>query len=139
MQVTSGTMGMPTATVRLRGPDGIIHTVAAIGTGPVDATYKAIDQIVNVPCTLLEFNIHAITEGIDALGEVTVRIQSESSSTTMDPQSEVEYVRIYGGHGADTDIIVASAKAYINALNKLIIAQTEGTEKVQNDFGVMLG
>ena len=139
MQVTSGTMGMPTATVRLRGPDGIVHTVAAIGTGPVDATYKAIDQIVNVPCTLLEFNIHAITEGIDALGEVTVRIQSDSSATTMDPQSEVEYVRIYGGHGADTDIIVASAKAYINALNKLIIAQTEGKEKVQNDFGVMLG
>jgi 2-isopropylmalate synthase len=80
LQVTSGTMGMPTATVRLRGPDGIIHTVASIGTGPVDATYKAIDSIVNVPCTLLEFNIHAITEGIDALGEVTVRIQSESGA-----------------------------------------------------------
>ena len=139
LQVTSGTIGMPTASIRLRGPDGVIHTVSAIGTGPVDATYKAIDQIVNVPCTLLEFNIHAITEGIDALGEVTVRIQSDSSATTMDPQSEVEYVRVYGGHGADSDIIVASAKAYINALNKLIIAQTEGTEKVQNDFGVMLG
>ncbi|MCL4269781.1 MAG: 2-isopropylmalate synthase [Anaerolineales bacterium] len=139
LQVSCGTMGMPTATVRLRGPDGVIHTQAAIGTGPVDATYKAIDQIVNVPCTLLEFNIHAITEGIDALGEVTVRIQSEGGSTTMDAQREVEYIRVYGGHGADTDIIVASAKAYINALNKLIIAQTEGTEKMKNDFGVMLG
>ncbi len=139
MQVTCGTMGMPTATVRLRGPDGIIHTQAAIGTGPVDATYKAIDAIVNVPCTLLEFNVHAITEGIDALGEVTVRIQGENGHTTMDAQSEVEYSRVYGGHGADTDIIVASAKAYINALNKLIVAQTEGTEKVPNDFGVMLG
>lgn len=139
MQVSCGTMGMPTATVRLRGPDGVIHTVAAIGTGPVDATYKAIDLIVNVPCTLLEFNIHAITSGIDALGEVTVRIQSNNGKSTMDAQSEVEYSRVYGGHGADTDIIVASAKAYITALNKLIIAQTEGTEKVQNDFGVMLG
>ncbi len=139
LQVTSGTMGMPTATVRLRGPDGIIHTVASIGTGPVDATYKAIDSIVNVPCTLLEFNIHSITEGIDALGEVTVRIQSESGNTSMDPQSEVEYSRVYGGHGADTDIIVASAKAYINALNKLIISQTEGTEKVKDNIGVMLG
>jgi 2-isopropylmalate synthase len=139
MQVTCGTMGMPTATVRLRGPDGVVHTIAAIGTGPVDATYKAIDSIVNVPCTLLEFNIHAITEGIDALGEVTVRIQSENGQSTMDAQSEVAYARVYGGHGADTDIIVASAKAYINALNKLIIAQTEGTEKVKNDFGVMLG
>jgi 2-isopropylmalate synthase len=57
----------------------------------------------------------------------------------MDAQSEVQYNRVYGGHGADTDIIVASAKAYINALNKLIIAQTEGNEKTQNDFGVMLG
>lgn len=139
MQVSCGTMGMPTATVRLRGPDGVIHTVAAIGTGPVDATYKAIDLIINVPCTLLEFNIHAVTAGIDALGEVTVRIQSDNGKSTMDAQSEVEYSRVYGGHGADTDIIVASAKAYINAVNKLIIAQTEGTEKVQNDFGVMLG
>ncbi|HET7145037.1 MAG TPA: 2-isopropylmalate synthase [Anaerolineales bacterium] len=140
MQVSCGTMGMPTATVRLRGPDGVIHTVAAIGTGPVDATYKAIDSIVNVPCTLLEFNIHAITEGIDALGEVTVRIQSDNNGhTTMDAQSEVSFARVYGGHGADSDIIVASAKAYINALNKLIIAQTEGTEKVKDNIGVMLG
>ena len=139
MQVTCGTMGMPTATVRLRGPDGVIHTKAAIGTGPVDATYKAIDEIVNVPCTLLEFSVHAITEGIDALGEVTVRIQSEKGSFTMDAQSEVEYSRVYGGHGADSDIIVASAKAYINAMNKLIIAQTEGTGKTKDDFGVMLG
>jgi len=139
MQVTSGTMGMPTATVRLRGPDGIIHTVASIGTGPVDATYKAIDSIVKVPCTLLEFNIHAITEGIDALGEVTVRIQSEGGAVTMDAQREVQFVRVYGGHGADSDIIVASAKAYINALNKLIIAQTEGIGKEKDDFGVMLG
>ena len=139
LQVTCGTMGMPTATVRLRGPDGVIHTQVAIGTGPVDATYKAIDQVVNVPCTLLEFNVHAITEGIDALGEVTVRVQSEGGSTTMDAQSEVEYSRVYGGHGADSDIIVASAKAYINALNKLIVAQTEGKGKTPNDFGVMLG
>ena len=139
MQVTCGTMDMPTATIRLRGPDGVIHTQAAIGTGPVDATYKAIDSIVNVPCTLLEFNIHAITEGIDALGEVTVRIQASNGQTKMDAQSELQFARVYGGHGADTDIIVASAKAYINALNKLIIAQTEGAEKVGNDFGVMLG
>ena len=139
LQVSCGTMGMPTATVRLRGPDGVVHTEAALGTGPIDATYKAINSIVNIPCTLLEFNVHAITAGIDALGEVTVRIQGTNGHTTMDAQSEVQYPRVYGGHGADTDIIVASAKAYINALNKLIIAQTEGMEKVQNDFGVMLG
>jgi 2-isopropylmalate synthase len=140
LQVSCGTLGMPTATVRLRGPDRVVHNFASMGTGPVDATYKAIDAIIQTPCKLLEFNIHAITEGIDALGEVTVRIQSDSQSDTkMDAQSELEYARVYGGHGADSDIIVASAKAYINALNKLIIAKTEGTQPVHNDFGVMLG
>jgi 2-isopropylmalate synthase len=139
LQVSCGTLGMPTATVRLRGPDRVVHNFASMGTGPVDATYKAIDAIVKTPCKLLEFNIHAITEGIDALGEVTVRIQGEDGQHTMDAQKELEYSRVFGGHGADPDIIVASAKAYINALNKLIIAQTEGLQPVQNNFGVMLG
>ena len=141
MQVTCGTMGMPTATVRLKGPDGKVHTHAAMGSGPVDAAYKAIDHIVKTPNVLLEFNVHAITEGIDALGEVTVRIQGQNGLQTMDAQSEVTYQRVFGGHGADTDIIVASAKAYINALNKLIIAQTEGLEPVHanHNHGVMLG
>ena len=123
LQVTCGTMGMPTATVRLKGPDGTIHTAATMGTGPVDATYKAINSIVNTPNKLLEFRIHAITEGIDALGEVTVRLQGEDNTNTDDSQPEYILNRVYGGHGADTDIIVASAKAYINALNKLIILQ----------------
>ncbi|HEY2979761.1 MAG TPA: 2-isopropylmalate synthase [Anaerolineales bacterium] len=139
LQVACGTMGMPTATARLRGPDGKVYTQAATGTGPVDATYRAIDAIINVPNMLLEFNIHAITEGIDALGEVTVRIRSKDGQHKMDAQKEIEYPRVYGGHGADTDIIVASAKAYINALNKLIIAQTEGAQPAENDYGVMLG
>lgn len=141
LQVTCGTIGMPTATVRLKGPDGKVHVHAAMGSGPVDAAYKAIDAIVKMPNTLLEFNIHAITEGIDALGEVTVRIKGENGLHTMDAQSEQVYQRVFGGHGADTDIIVASTKAYLNALNKLIIAQTEGLEPVHanHTHGVMLG
>jgi 2-isopropylmalate synthase len=141
MQVTCGTMGMPTATIRLKGPDGKIHMHAAMGSGPVDAAYKAIDAIIKTRNTLLEFNVHAITEGIDALGEVTVRIRGENGLHTMDAQSEVLYQRVFGGHGADTDIIVASAKAYLNALNKLIIAQTEGVEPTHENHthGVMLG
>jgi 2-isopropylmalate synthase len=142
MQVTCGTMGMPTATIRLKGPDGKVHVHAAMGSGPVDAAYKAIDQIVKTPNTLLEFNVHAITEGIDALGEVTVRIQSKDDDIkTMDAQKEIPYTRVFGGHGADTDIIVASAKAYLNALNKLIIAQTEGLKPIHANHahGVMLG
>jgi 2-isopropylmalate synthase len=97
--------------------------VAAIGTGPVDATYKAIDAIVAAPCTLLEFNIQAITEGIDALGRVTVRIEAETATRALDAQRETPRPRTVGGFGADTDIIVASAKAYINALNKLLYAR----------------
>ena len=122
-----GTLGMPTATVRLRGPDQVIHNFASMGTGPVDATYKAIDAIIKTPCKLLEFNIHAVTEGIDALGEVTVKVEEQGKKVA--------------GHGADTDIIVASAKAYINALNKLIVAQTEGLNPTPANqmHGVMLG
>ncbi len=82
LQVTCGTMGMPTATVRLKGPDGKLHLQASMGSGPVDAVYTAIRAIINVPNKLLEFNVHAITEGIDALGEVTVRIQSKDDDQT---------------------------------------------------------
>jgi 2-isopropylmalate synthase len=128
LQVACGTMGMPTATVRLCGPDGAIFIVPAVGTGPVDAVYKAIDTIIKTPNTLLEFSVHAVTEGIDALGEVTVRIRGTNGSHTLDAQKEVEQPRTFGGHGADTDIIVASAKAYLAALNKLIVAQTEGSQ-----------
>ncbi len=124
LQVACGTMGLPTATIRLRGPDGKIHTHASVGTGPIDATYKAIDAIVHMAPKLLEFNVHAITEGIDALGEVTVRVQ-DKGGRTINAQSETERVRVYGGHGADSDIIVASAKAYLAAINKLLVAKME--------------
>jgi 2-isopropylmalate synthase len=142
LQVTCGTMGMPTATVRLKGPDGKVHLQASMGSGPVDAVYTAIREIINVPNKLLEFSVHSITEGIDALGEVTVRVQSkDGDEKTMDAQKEIPYTRVFGGHGADSDIIVASAKAYINALNKLIVAQTEGLHPIHENHahGVMLG
>ncbi|MFZ5808911.1 MAG: 2-isopropylmalate synthase [Chloroflexota bacterium] len=124
LQVACGTMGMPTATVRLRCPDGETRIHAAVGTGPVHATYCAIDAIVGVKSTLLEFNVHAVTEGIDALGEVTVRLQAEDSNIPerASPQNGKTHIRTFGGYGADTDIIVAAAKAYVAALNKLIAA-----------------
>jgi 2-isopropylmalate synthase len=124
LQVACGTMGLPTATVRLVGPDGKLHVCAAVGTGPVHATYTAIDQVVGVKATLLEFAVNAVTEGIDALGEVTVRIQYDNGQDdVMHPQSEETSIRTFGGHGADTDIIVACAKAYLAALNKLLVAR----------------
>ena len=109
LQVTCGDRGIPTAAVRLTGPDGQVKEDAALGTGPVDAVYKAINRIVGVPNVLTEFSVNSVTEGIDAIGEVLIRI--ESGGVT------------YTGRGADTDVIVASGKAYINALNRLLSAQ----------------
>jgi 2-isopropylmalate synthase len=125
LQVACGTMGMPTATLRLRGPDGKQHTRAMVGTGPVHAAFEAVNAIIGVPNTLVEFNIHAVTEGIDAIGEVTVRLQAENGSLTKrtSPQNDQLSARTFGGYGADTDIIVASVKAYLSALNKLLLAK----------------
>jgi 2-isopropylmalate synthase len=111
IQVTCGQLDMPTATLKLEGPSGSIHIEAAVGVGPVDAVYSAIDKIVKVPNKLLEFFVHAITEGIDALGEVTVRI------CTLDGEYQT-----FGGHGADPDIIVAAGKAYLSAINRMLAA-----------------
>ncbi|MCX6056404.1 MAG: 2-isopropylmalate synthase [Chloroflexi bacterium] len=121
LQVTCGTMGLPTATIRLRDFENTLHVHASVGTGPVDATFNAIDYIVGHANTLQEFVIHAVTEGIDALGEVTLRVHDETMKS-IDPQTENDQPRTYGGYGADSDIVVASAKAYLSALNKLLVA-----------------
>ena len=120
LQVACGTMGMPTATVRLRDPEGELRVEAAVGTGPVDAAYKAIDNVVSVPNTLLEFSVHAVTEGIDAQGEVTVRIAEKLTHDGPEDEDPIEPQRTFGGYGADTDIIVASVKAYLAAINKML-------------------
>ena len=112
VQVSCGFPLTPTATLTLVDEDGGEHTVAAYGTGPVDAVYKAVNQIVMVENDLSEFAIKAVTRGIDALGEVTVRVTSESGE-------------VYTGRGSDNDIIVSSTKAYINALNRLISDQRQ--------------
>ena len=106
IQVTCGDHELPTATVRLQDPEGNLATDAATGTGPVDAVYKAINRIINVPNQLTEFSINAVTEGIDSVGEVSIRIEQNG--------------RTYIGRGANTDIIVAAANAYMNALNRLL-------------------
>ena len=107
--VSCGNHSIPTATVRLTGPNKELLEDAALGTGPVDAVYKAINRIVRVPNTLTEFSVSSITEGIDALGEVLIRIESGGIT--------------YTGRGSDTDIIVSSAKAYMNALNRLLVTR----------------
>jgi 2-isopropylmalate synthase len=131
IQVSCGTGMRPTATVRLRGPDGVMREDAAIGTGPVDSVYKAINRIVKVPNVLTEFSITAVTEGIDAVGEVTIRIEptngTDGGDYALNPQTG-PHTRTYSGHGADTDIIVASAKAYMSALNKMLTAHRESQQ-----------
>lgn len=122
IQVSAGDKSIPTATVQLQGPDGTIYTDAAHGTGPVDAVYKAINRIVGVANELIEFSVNAVTEGIDAVGEVTIRIEAEANGDENLPLNAQTGRRTYlfSGHGASTDIIVASGRAYMSALNKLI-------------------
>ena len=104
VNITSGTDMLPTATVQLE-IDGKIHKDAGFGDGPVDAIYKTIATIANRKAKLQRFSISAITGGADAQGGVTVHLEEDG--------------RIGVGNGTHTDILVASAKAYVNALNKL--------------------
>lgn len=108
VQVTCGDRSSPTATVTLRTPNGEELTDAAIGTGPVDAVYKAINRVVDIPNRLIEFSVQSVTAGIDAIGEVTIRLKHND--------------KVYSGRAANTDIIVASAQAYVNAMNRLYAA-----------------
>ena len=107
LQVSCGDPLVPTATATITDEVGVQHVVCATGTGPVDAAYQAIDQVVAVHGDLSEFSIKAITRGIDAIGEVTVRVAAEDGN-------------VFTGRGSDTDIIVSSAKAYVNAINRMI-------------------
>lgn len=107
LQVMCGDHSIPTATVSLRHANGGILTDSHHGNGPVDAVYRAVNRIVNVPNELIEISLQSVTEGTDALANVTIRVRSGDD--------------IYSGHAAHTDIIVASTKAYVNALNKLIM------------------
>ena len=111
LQVSTGTSQRPTATVRIAYEDGSIKEAVSVGDGPVDATYRAINAIVAVPNELKEYRVQDVTAGTDAVGEVNVRIRRGP--------------HIASGHGADTDILVASARAYLNGLNKLVGMEAE--------------
>lgn len=113
VQVCCGNI-IPTATVRLSGPQGQTITETAIGNGPVDAVYQAITRVIGISNRLVEFSIKAVTGGLDAVGEVTIRIETGDGNG---------YPRVFSGYGASTDIILASAKAYLSALNKALNAR----------------
>jgi 2-isopropylmalate synthase len=119
VQVSCGDRAIPTATVTIVMPDGTEITDASVGTGPVDAIYKAINRIVSVPNQLIEYSVQSVTAGIDALGEVTIRLKHPDVGTLS-------------GHSANTDIIVASARAYLSALNKLYFALQSPITKISD-------
>ncbi len=105
LQIYSGTSAIPTATVRIRVKDGM-REGAAIGDGPVDATCKAISQVTQTSARLQRYEIRAVTSGTEAMGEVTVQLEDEGRKVV--------------GRGASTDVIEASARAFIDGLNKLV-------------------
>ena len=107
LSVTSGLAQKPTAMIKMKIGEEIFDRMEH-GDGPVDATYKAIVAITKTKSTLRKFEVKSITGGTDALGEVSVSLEEEG--------------RVVRGNGADTDIIVAAAKAYIDALNRLVCA-----------------
>jgi 2-isopropylmalate synthase len=109
VQVSAGDHTSATATLRLIDPEGNIRMDAATGTGPVDAVYRAMNRITGLEPQLTEFSVKSVTEGIDAQGEVTIRIEQDGKT--------------YTGRAADTDIIVSSAKAYVSALNRMLAAR----------------
>ncbi|MCK4621943.1 MAG: 2-isopropylmalate synthase [Desulfuromonadales bacterium] len=116
MNVSSGSFAAPTATVEM-DVDGEVKKTAVMGDGPVDATFKAIKELTGSEAPLLNFSVGAITGGTDAQGECTVRLRSAEGREVL-------------GQGAHPDIIVASAKAYINALNKIADKSKKSRETV---------
>ncbi len=111
IQFSSGDHDIPTATVRLSDAQGNLVSDASTGNGPVDAACKAIDRVIGCSAKLVDFNVQSISEGLDAIGTVTIRIESDGNT--------------FFGRGASTDIIVASAKAYLSAVNRMLAADEE--------------
>jgi 2-isopropylmalate synthase len=120
LQVVCGSVGMPTATVRMAGPDGVSRVASGIGRGPVDAAYKAVDALVRVPAELLDYSVNSVTQGIEALAQTRVVIRPVAGDGYVRSARGVKTQRSYSGSGADEDIVTASARAYVSALNKMI-------------------
>jgi 2-isopropylmalate synthase len=107
--VVGGTNVIPTATVRIKKGEQVFQE-SRIGDGPVDAVYKVIDAITGIPGILRDYSLRAITRGKDAIGEASVIVDFDGRTVT--------------GKGASTDIIESSAKAYLSAVNKVVMAKS---------------
>jgi 2-isopropylmalate synthase len=118
LHTTAGISVLPTATVAIRRPDGEIVQDAAIGDGPVDAIFKAVERVTGVRANLREFVVRSVSQGKDAQGEVTLELEVQSDD------------RSFHGRAASTDIIEASAQAYINAVNAIATHRERGDPRV---------
>ncbi|MEP7344089.1 MAG: 2-isopropylmalate synthase [Gemmatimonadaceae bacterium] len=128
VQVSTGSHAIPTATVRLRGPDDIMRVATSQGDGPVDAVCRAINQVIGEVADLVEFSVDAITEGINAVGGVTVRLRPIADANAAPDRDDVRSrAQLSTGFAVHTDILVATAEAYVSALNALLRAQARRT------------
>ena len=120
VQVSCGSSLQPTATVTLADENGQEQTAASVGTGPVDAVCRSLNQLAGEPNELVEFSVKSVTEGIDAMGDVTIRLRRDG--------------QLYSGHSAHTDVVVAAAEAFVNALNRLVADAAGPTIHPQRDM-----
>ena len=120
VQVSCGSSLQPTATVTLADENGQEQTAASVGTGPVDAVCRSLNQLAGEPNELVEFSVKSVTEGIDAMGDVTIRLRRDG--------------KLYSGHSAHTDVVVAAAEAFVNALNRLVAGTAGPTIHPQRDM-----
>uniref|UniRef100_A0A804NYW2 2-isopropylmalate synthase n=1 Tax=Zea mays TaxID=4577 RepID=A0A804NYW2_MAIZE len=119
VQATCGTLGLSTATVKLIGPDGEERIACSVGTGPVDAAYKAVDQIIQIPTVLREYGMTSVTEGIDAIATTRVVVTGDVANNSKHALTGHSFNRSFSGSGAAMDIVVSSVRAYLSALNKM--------------------
>ncbi|KAG2405151.1 2-isopropylmalate synthase [Vigna angularis] len=119
LQVTCGTLGLSTTTVKLVNIDGTTHVACSIGTGVVDSAYRAINIIVKEPIKVLEYSLNSMTKGIGISATARVVICRENHSSTNAFTRDATYPT-FSGTGAEMDVVVASVEAYLVAVNKLL-------------------
>eukprot|EP01025_Chloroclados_australasicus_P059161 TRINITY_DN746_c0_g2_i1.p1 TRINITY_DN746_c0_g2~~TRINITY_DN746_c0_g2_i1.p1 ORF type:complete len:613 (-),score=80.03 TRINITY_DN746_c0_g2_i1:2058-3896(-) len=140
LEVSCGTVGEPSASVKLRGQDNILRSANSTGNGPIDAAYRAIDQICGSEVKLLDYAVSSITQGIKAIviTQVVIKPLSElvNHSDLIKPQNAKDVEGSFTGSGADQDIIVSSARAYMNALNKMVQSSSSIEQAVEQGEGV---
>ncbi len=126
-QVACGSSGLPTASVVLRDLRDKTNLLrgSSLGTGPVDAICKCIRDLSKANCTLIEFTVKSVTEGIDSLGEVIIRVQDNETN------------KIYSGHSAKTDIILASAHAYLTAINRYFAKRESSLQQIHPQIPIL--